>query len=210
LASTDWYDFLFNLPYICVGVLLDIVGESGRGHEHLELIARFTEPKRNKEFLISYRPAIAFASLFLNQIKVALSIRGKGTSQFNVLSKECVDELQAIAVGVTDSNEDQSSIDNFLHSFTSVFPKVEGISGSGVAAVKLYHLRGDELDSIVLAVPVERDGRSTTVRDVSSEFRLCGSCWTHGILLSEDTPIEFLQNQCYYADGFVHLVVLNS
>ena len=210
MAFTDRYENRVHFLVNTLGVLVDIVGELGSGHERLDLVARFTEPKRNKEFLISHRPARVFASLFLNQIKVALSIRGKGTSQFNVLSKECVDELQAIAGGAAEDENDHNTFDSFLRAFATVFPRVEGISGTGVSAVKLYHVRGDEMDSIVLSVPAEKEGRSTTVSDVLAEFNLSGSCWSHGILLSDDTPIEFLQNQCYYADGFVHLVVLNS
>jgi hypothetical protein len=197
----------WNVP---VGVIRDLVSSGGGSPNRLNLVVRFRSSKRVGESIIDYKAPQLFGSLFLNQIKVALTMRGKGVSQFNILSKENVDALQMIASGVTN---DEDILQTFHNSSRDVFPQSEAdsLTGSGVAAVKVYVLGKDEVFSTVMSVPFLGSSGPSTVDDILSRYDLSGyCCLTHGITLKPDTPIEFLQHNCDFADGFVHLIAIRS
>lgn len=145
------------------------------------------------------RVPASFGALFLNQLKVALCIRGKGLSQFNILPKEETDALQSVAGG-----ENTIDLTSCFKIFDRLFP-----SESTVAAIKIYYRKGKEVHTQVSAVLLQSD---TTVSQLLSQRGLDPGLVvrTQGVSLHGGTPLEFLQKECMYADGFVHLVTLSN
>lgn len=159
---------------------------------HLDLVANFdVNTKANNEH-------VSELSCMINQLKAALVIRGMGLSRFNILSREMTETLENFWSGSTGSTSD------FLNVFQSLFPESCDSSCNQTSAVKVHLEFQGRIHSVILSVLF-----GTTISDISSKLRLSRDCIfvTQGINLLPETPIEFLQNNCVYADGFVHLVV---
>ena len=193
--SSDLAPLVWHYP---VGVLLDLVGHRGGESARLDVVVRFREAKVYGDNFIEPRSPELFGSLFLNQLKVALSVRGKGLSQLNILPKDETDILQSLAGGGNHVN-----LDAFFGVFDSIFS-----TPTKVAAVKLYLALEGQIHTRVASVAFEAE---TTVSQLVSNLGVEGSglkIWTQGVCLHGETPVEFLQQHCVYADGFVHLVTV--
>ena len=160
----------------------------------------FSDSNGNSEQCARFRSADVFCALYLNQVKVALSLLGTGTSNLNILPKDSLDKLMVIAGG-------RSEIDmaDFWAVFRTVYTDANGLGG--VAAIKLYVVdKGGTIYSSVICLPLDR-----TVMDVLQIYDLAEyAVRTQGVDLKNETPLHFLRNECYYADGFVHLVIFKE
>lgn len=199
MALPHRYTLSLSFPSrISVGVLVDLFGDSDKCNNRLDLLVRFRAAKRPTESMIDCCRVSDFPALFLNQIKLALTICGRGLSQFNILTREHIDTLQSIA------RSPDVSVNQFWEAHGLLFE-----TSPGVAAVKLYVCTRSEVFSTVIAVPLLNGENKTTVGDILREYDLKGVI-TQGVVLFEETPIHFLQSGCMYADGFVHLVSFTS
>ena len=158
------------------------------------------------------------SSLFVGQLKMALVIRGQGLSQFNTLPQNVIESLRSIALGP--STGIGFGINTFLEGSKALFLRnVDSnptqSTDSLFAAVKLHFLDADanEFQSVVLKVPLLQSSPKsvTTVQNILDDTMLSSSTRivTQSAELDLETPVEFLQHHCAYADGFVHLVVCN-
>lgn len=184
-----------------LGVLVDMFGQDAT---RLNLNVRFVEPRKSSDGIIESRSAKLFGSLFLNQLKVSLSILGIGLASLNILPKESLDKLLFIAVGCDDSEERIQLLADFWEVYKGTY-RVP-LAG-GVVAVKLYVVQQGHIFSNVTSFPADREGVLTNIGDLLHAFSINGTVLTQGVKLNHQTPLHFLRNECYYADGFVHLVI---
>lgn len=190
-----------------IGVQVDLVGDRVSDAARLDLVVRFGWHKIRKEHFIEPRSPHLFGSLFLNQLKVALSMQGKGLSQLNILPKEETDILQSIAAGGGGVHVPPMNLDSFFQVFNSVFLSAEATVG----AIKIYLRKGGEVHTQVTSAAFANATVSKLILSKWEVDEYAGlKVFTQGIELHPDTPLEFLQRECCYADGFVHLVVLQS
>lgn len=208
--SGDMTPLAWHYP---IGVQLDLVGARVSEEARLDLVVRFGYHKVRKEHFIEPRSPYLFGSLFFNQLKVSLSMQGKGLSQLNILPKEETDILQSIAAGGGGADVPPMNIDSFFEVFNSVFRFTE----ASVGAIKIYLRKGGEVHTQVTSAAFEESslsGEATVSKLLLSKWEVedyaALKVFTQGIELHPDTPLEFLQRECCYADGFVHLVVLES
>jgi hypothetical protein len=169
----------------------------------LHLTVRFGEYKGKHDRILDSHVTSLFGSLYLNQLKVSLSILGIGLSNLNILSKECLDKLLYVAVGPHGDDDRKRLLSDFWDVFKSIF---EPTQAGGVVAIKLYVVQGEHIFSTVTSFPVEKDGTLATVTDLLNFYNLSGQTKVQGVELRNETPLLFLRNECHYADGFVHLV----
>ena len=177
---------------------MDIFGGAGEERGRLHLEVRFCDSRKASDGIIGKKHARVFSSLYLNQLKVSLSILGVGLSNLNILPKDSIDKLLFIAGGSADEYDRKNFIKEFWDVFNSTFRPPDS---GGVVPVKLYVVEGDEIFSSVISFPAE-----SKVGDLMTSYDLAGPPITQGVELRNDTPLLFLRNECHYADGFVHIV----
>ena len=209
MAFADRYVSILDRLAQLLGVIADL-HSAMRGPQsqplRVSLTVKFREPKRSSEYLIDYKSPQIFSSLFLNQIKVALAMRGIGHSQFNILCREDTNVLLSMAGGQLPEDLLYPSEAAYRRVYDSIFPKSHV---SRIAAVKLYYADRPHVYSAVVPVAYDTAGVPTTVADILTQSALPDHSLvvSNGVALKPDTPVEFLQTRCCYADGFVHLIV---
>ena len=119
----------------------------------------------------------------------------------NILPKESLDKLLIVAGG---GKKEQRCFRSIMSDVWEVFKTVAIHNTAGVSAIKMYVVDDQyKIFTKVFAFPAD-----LTVLDILNMFGLEGcSVVSQGVELRAETPITFLRNECYYADGFVHLVV---
>jgi hypothetical protein len=172
-----------------------------KGTQQIDLIVRFTGFRPDPNFTMSFRSNMDVDSLFLHQIKSGLMARGKGLSQFNILSRDDLNILRSLAASCELSAELYPDLLGFSKLFGDLF------AGSTSIALKIYVVRCDKIYTATWSFG--HDSSVSTIKDILEFFDLPSTCpsLSLGCSLSNETTLRFLQENCCYGDGFVHLVV---
>ena len=135
-----------------------------------------------------------FSSLLINQLKASLVIRGYGLGSFNILDRSAMDSLRYIS--------DRADVSDFLRVFKAVFPERDS-----VCATKIYTVEDGLIHTTTLQLSA-----TMTIDEILLKIQLASNSkmFTHGVQLLGTTPVGFLQTQCPYSDGFVHLISIRT
>ncbi len=188
---------------------MDIFGSEEQQKNELKVEVRFGQCKGQMHGVLPSNSSSVFGSRFLNQLKVSLSILGSGLSNLNILAKESLDKLVAVASGTTDSSDYKSITTEFWQVLGTLYPEYSSMDKSGVAAIKLYVVDKDyNIFQSIFGYPIQRFDSIATISDVLNVFDLDEfPVVVQGVEMRKETPMYFIRNECYYSDGFVHLVV---
>ena len=179
---------------------MDIFSLDCEYRNRLDVVVRLRDHKILNDSVLNPSHIRLFPALLINQLKLALTICGKGLSQFNVMPRDQIDRLQAIAI--TDSKD----LEGFWDAQKGLFDP-----SSRIAPVKVYFVSRQEIFVTVIGVPLYTGDRKTTIGDLMESYDIIAEeVICQGVSVWRDTPVEFLRNECIYGDGFVHLVSFTS
>ena len=150
-----------------------------------------------EEYSIGFKPASAFGSSYLNQLKASLVLRDKSSvSNFNRLSKEQTIKLQSLAIS---GSAQWSQIQELLD-----FDIWKELEPTGKQAIRFHHWNGVCLDSLTTSCEPELT-LEEFVRSFSGSVIqvICQGC-----IVPLDTPLGWLHRHAAALDGWLHLCAI--